>query len=87
MICSASLAHSHFPRAWRRARVIALRKPGKSSYEVPRAYRPISLLLNMGKVFEKLVIRRLMSKLERTHVLAPHQYGFRAGREVTDACT
>ena len=28
-----------------------------------------------------------MRKLEQTHVLASHQYGFRAGREVTDACS
>ena len=87
VICNASLTCSHFPRAWRRARVIALRKPGKDSYEVPRSYRPISLLSNLGKVFEKLMDTRLMWKLERTHVLAPHQYGFRARREVTDACT
>ena len=87
LICNASLACSYFPRAWRRARVIALRKPGKDSYEVPRSYRPISLLSNLGKVLEKLVNTRLMRILERTRVLAPHQYGFRAGREVTDACT
>ena len=32
VVCNASLACSYFPRAWRRARVIALRKPGKDSY-------------------------------------------------------
>ena len=87
LISNASLAFAYFPRAWRRARVIALKKPGKTSYSVPRSYRPISLLSNLGKVLEKLVNRRIMGKLERTHALAPHQFGFRAGREVTDACT
>jgi hypothetical protein len=87
LISNASLAFSHFPRVWRRARVIALRKPGKTSYSIPRSYRPISLLSNLGKVLEKLVNRRVIRKLERTRALAPHQYGFRAGREVTDACT
>ena len=76
LICNASLACSYFPRAWRRARVIALRKPGKDSYVVPRSYRPISLLSNLGKVFEKLMNTRLMRLLERTNALAPHQYGF-----------
>ena len=87
LISNASLAFSHFPGAWRRARVIALRKPGKASYSVPRSYRPISLLSNLGKVLEKLVNRRIMRKIEQTHALASHQYGFRAGREVTNVCS
>ena len=86
-ICNASIARAYFPREWRRAKVIALRKPGKPSYESPRSYRPISLLSNVGKIIETLMNRRIMRRLEQWHVLAPSQFGFRSGREVVDACS
>ena len=34
-LCNASLALAYFPKAWRRAKVIALRKPGKDAYDTP----------------------------------------------------
>ena len=85
-ICNSSLALAYFPKAWCKAHVIALRKPGKIAYDSPQSYRPISLLSNLGKILESLMNRRIMSRLERQQLLAPHQFGFRAGKEVTDAC-
>ena len=78
---------AYFPKAWRRAKVIALRKPGKDAYDTPRAYRPISLLSSVGKILETLMNNRIMRRLERQHALTPFQFGFRAGKEVLDACT
>ena len=63
-ICNASIARAYFPREWRRAKVIALRKPRKSSYESPQSYRPINLLSNVGKIIETLMNRRIMRWLE-----------------------
>ena len=40
-------------------------------------YRPISLLITMSKVLEKLVHKRTYSFLERTGQIFPSQYGFR----------
>ena len=85
-IYQGSLALGHVPLAWRTAKVIALRKPGKKDYTIPRSYRPISLLSVMGKFLEKIICKRLMHFLESNHILSPHQYGFRRGRETEQAC-
>ena len=85
-VYSGSLRGGHYPLAWRTARVIALRKPGKSSYTLPRSYRPISLLPALGKILESIVMRRLMRSLESRGCLSTVQSGFRAGRDVVGAC-
>ena len=43
----------------------------------PNNYRPISLLSNFNRIFEKLVLKRMESFLELTNLLSPSQYGFR----------
>ena len=50
-LCNASLALAYFPKAWRRAKMIALSKPGKDAYDTPQTYRPISLLSSVGENF------------------------------------
>ena len=85
-VYSGSLRGGYYPLAWRTARVIALRKPGKSSYASPRSYRPISLLPSMGKILETIVARRLVRSLESRGCLSTAQCGFRVGRDVVGAC-
>jgi hypothetical protein len=85
-VYQGSVACGHVPLAWRTAKVIALRKPGKKSYSAPRSYRPISLLPVMGKLLEKIMNSRLMSVLESRCLLSPYQFGFRSGRDTEDAC-
>lgn len=74
---------SHFPTAWKEAAVVVLRKPGKENYNDPKSYRPIGLLSIMGKILEKILMRRI-----RWHVLPkanPKQYGFVPQRSTEDA--
>ncbi len=85
MIVSSSFSLHYFPRVWRVARVLALKKPGKSSYAEIRSYRPISLLSHLGKVVERIANRRLMTQLESRCLLSPYQYGFRKGRQTMSA--
>ena len=42
----------HHPTHFRKARTVALRKPGKGDYTNPRAWRPIALLSTVGKIIE-----------------------------------
>ncbi|KAJ2940789.1 hypothetical protein O0L34_g14906 [Tuta absoluta] len=73
-ILNKCLEISHFPIPWKEAAVIVLRKPGKKNYNEPKSYRPIGLLPVMGKILEKIMIRRI-----KWHVLPkanPRQYGF-----------
>lgn len=58
-LANKCLALSHFPRAWKVAHVIILRKPDKDNYTSPKSFRPIGLLPVLGKIVEKLIIGRL----------------------------
>ena len=40
-------------------------------------YRPISLLWNIGKVIEKLILKRLLKFLNNNYYLFNYQFGFR----------
>ena len=49
----------------------------KGSNQDVNNYRPISLLSNIDKIFEKLVYSRLMSFLSKHNVISNSQFGFR----------
>ena len=40
-------------------------------------YRPISLLSSLSKIFERVILNRLVSFLERNSLIIPTQFGFR----------
>ena len=55
IIYKACISLCHTPKAWRETKVIFLPKPGKDSYDIPKAYRPISLSNFLLKTLERLV--------------------------------
>ncbi|KAL0861194.1 hypothetical protein ABMA27_009674 [Loxostege sticticalis] len=82
-IMNRCLALSCFPTEWKEAVVVVLRKPGKSDYTLPKSYRPIGLLPVLGKILEKMMIRRI-----RWHILpgmSTRQYGFTPQRSTEDS--
>jgi hypothetical protein len=66
----------YFPAQWKVEKIILHFKPGKSPNE-PMSYRPISLLLILSKVYEKLFLHRLLPITENRRLLPDHQFGFR----------
>ena len=48
-------------------------------------YRPISLISNVAKVFEKLLHSRLSSFVEKCNLISNKQFGFRKNRDTKDA--
>ena len=48
-------------------------------------YRPISLLSNFNRIFEKLVFSRMESFIEQNDILSPSQYGFRKAHSTQHA--
>ena len=40
-------------------------------------YRPISLLLSMSKIFERVILEQLFTYLDDNNLIHRHQYGFR----------
>ena len=77
-IFSACFKISYFPDAWKIAKIIAIPKPGKDG-AIPTNYRPISLISNIGKILEKLILDRLNSFEESHKIFIPQQFGFRSG--------
>jgi len=70
---------------WREFTTVVLRKPGKPSYIVPKAYRPVALIATMAKILTSIVAE-IISDLVETHQLLPKtHFGGRPGRTTTDA--
>jgi hypothetical protein len=61
---------------WKHARVISILKPGKDS-ALPSFYRPISLLDTNGKIFEKILLARILHEVNERCLLRDEQFGFR----------
>ena len=73
---NAILRQSYIPKSWKLAKIILIPKPGKPLESVA-SYRPISLLSSVGKVFEKLLLKRLRALAEEDDLIPSHQFGFR----------
>ena len=65
------------PTQWTKSKVIWIPKPGKDSYKVYKAWRPISLLNQPLKVMEKLVARQADKEMTTVH---DKQHGFRKNK-------
>lgn len=80
-----SVELGYYPKRWKQARIVVLRKPGKPDYTVPGAYRPISLLNTLGKILEAVMARRLSFWAETYKLLPETQFGGRPGRNTEQA--
>ena len=58
-IYNSALNLQYFPESWKRAQVITFPKPGKDP-KFPQNRRPISLLDCLGKIYERILLDRLM---------------------------
>ena len=72
-----------FPAAWREAIIIPLPKPGKDRRNAAN-YRPISLTSCFGKIFERMICKRLTWFLEKNNKLSKYQSGFRKNHTTYD---
>ena len=82
---SACLETGQFPSEWKTGRLVLLKKDGRPA-DSPSAYRPIVLLDEVEKLFERVIAGRLIEHLEGAGPdLSDCQFGFRAGRSTIDA--
>jgi hypothetical protein len=51
----------------------------------PLNYRPISLLNSLGKLFEKITLKKLNFQLRKLKVIRNDQYGFTRGHSTAHA--
>ena len=75
-IINLSFETGIFPSALKLVKVIPVFK-NKGSNQDYNNYRPISLLSNVDKIFEKLVHRRIVSFLDKYDAIYQKQFGFR----------
>ena len=78
-------AAEYYPKQFRTARTIVLRKPDKQDYSDPGAWRPIALLSTLGKVFESVMAQRLSNLAEQHDLLPNTQMGNRKNRSTEAA--
>ena len=82
-IINKSFELGSFPSAFKIAKVIPIHKKGNA--DSIENYRPISLLNNMSKIFEKVMYKRVIDFLNKCNVLSEQQFGFRTGHSTIDA--
>lgn len=79
------IERGEYPVIWKTGKLVLLKKDGRPA-ESPGAYRPIVLLDEVGKLFERLLSARLIDHLSSVGPdLSPHQFGFRPGRSTIHA--
>src|SRR6266481_6081208 len=64
---------------------IVLPKPGKPRYDVPKAYRPITLANTFGKLLSSIVAEDLSFMCENHQLLPANHFGGRPGRNTSNA--
>lgn len=79
------LRHGSFPQTWKLAKLVLLKKAGRPDNQ-PSSYRPLCLIDDLAKVFEKVIADRIVQHLITIGPdLSPEQFGFRRGHSTIDA--
>ena len=82
-IYNLCIEQGKYPDLLKHARVTPIHKSG-DKLEVCN-YRPISTLLSVNKIFEKLTYERMLSFIDSCGLITEYQFGFRKKRSTTDA--
>jgi Reverse transcriptase (RNA-dependent DNA polymerase)/Endonuclease-reverse transcriptase len=80
-----SIHEGRLPSQWKAAKIIPLRKPGKSDYTLAKAWRPISLLSTLGKILEAVIAERISYAAETWGLLPANHFGARKQRSAEQA--
>ena len=84
-IYQAMLENSIIYKPWKEFITVVLCKPGKSSYNTPKAFRPIALLNTMWKVIMAIVANHITYYTEKYQLLPANHFGGRPSRTTSDA--
>lgn len=82
-IFNLCIAKSKWPRVLKTAEVVPIFKAGDRT--CTSNYRPISLISNIAKIFEKIIYNRLYTFLNECNIISERQYGFVKNKGTTDA--
>ena len=82
-ILNTSISTGVYPSKLKMANIIPIFKQDDDT-DVNN-YRPIALLSNFNRIFEKIVFKRMESFIEQKNLLTPSQYGFRKAHSTQHA--
>ncbi|GFU68211.1 RNA-directed DNA polymerase from mobile element jockey [Trichonephila clavipes] len=68
--------YNHFPKPWKHAILTMIPKPGKDQ-KFPLNFRPISLISSIGKIYEKILLKRIEKYTLDNSIIPDIQHGFR----------
>ena len=74
----SSLNSSEIPSVLKFGTVIPIHKGGDKC--APSNYRPVTLTSHVIKIFEKVIVRKLVEYIDEAGLFNKHQHGFRRGR-------
>jgi hypothetical protein len=83
-VYNACLTLGYHPPIWKEAKVVAIPKPDKPDYSLPKVHRPISLLETMSKLLEKAVAKRMQHDIVAHELIHTNQFGGRAHSSCLD---
>ena len=78
-------SRAEFPNIFKLSNVIYTPKANKDDYNNEKAYRPISLTSVIGKIFERIIARRLIAHLNKIGFFKNTQYAYQKGADTTQA--
>jgi hypothetical protein len=81
----ALFRYEAFPDSWKLTRCVVIPKPGKPSYMTPKAYRPISLLPCISKIYERIAANTIAQSATQCLAISPTQMGARSHYSAIDA--
>ena len=82
-VINTSFLTGVFPKQLKIARITPIHKSGE--FNIPSNHRPISSLPYLSKIYEKLMVNRLISFCVRFSILSSVQFGFQSGISTADA--
>ena len=81
----ASLKFKYIPKIWRDTSVCFIPKPGKTSYDRAKSFRPISLMSFVLKTLEKILDHKIKTGPLIKNPIEKTQYAYASGRSTETA--
>ncbi|CAA7264615.1 unnamed protein product [Cyclocybe aegerita] len=85
VLANACLWVGHWLRIFEESLSVIVPKPNKPSYAVPKAFRPIVLLITFSKLIEKMIANRIQFDTVKHDIFHPNQLGGIRQRSTEDA--
>ena len=83
-IANAYIDLEYWPNHFKRSSTVIISKPNKSSYDLPKSFKPIVLLNTLGKLIKKVIRERIQFHVAANDFIYPSQLGGLKFKSMTD---